>query len=121
MTVFAFSTRWNSNPFIRGAYSYVSTDCDKNGTSSQLLSMPITVADLGLCEKESAQFSKNLIMLADLDLDGMRKADKNEHRMPVILFAGEACHQQYFSTAHGAFLSGIEQAEKVLNFYKTFK
>lgn len=81
--------------------------------------MPITLTDLGLCEKESTQFPKNLIMLADLDLaNNQREEGGNDHCMPVILFAGEACHQQYFSTAHGAFLSGIEQAEKVLNFYK---
>lgn len=76
--------------------------------------MPITLTDLGLCEKESTQFPKNLIMLAELDLAN----NQREEGGPVILFAGEACHQQYFSTAHGAFLSGIEQAEKVLNFYK---
>lgn len=35
----------------------------------------------------------------------------------VLLFAGEAIHSQYFSTVHGAFMSGIEQAKKILNFY----
>lgn len=33
---------------------------------------------------------------------------------PLVLFAGEACHEKYFSTAHGAFLSGMEQASVVL-------
>lgn len=28
-----------------------------------------------------------------------------------LLFAGEACHPRFFSTVHGAFESGIEQAE----------
>lgn len=31
-----------------------------------------------------------------------------------MLLAGEHCHEQYFSTVHGAFLSGIEQAEKII-------
>lgn len=35
---------------------------------------------------------------------------------PRILFAGEACHYSYFSTVHGAFLSGLEQARKLLPF-----
>lgn len=56
-------------------------------------------------------------MLADLDLANNQRPEKDESSMPVILFAGEACHQQYFSTAHGAFLSGIEQAGKILHFY----
>lgn len=37
--------------------------------------------------------------------------DKN---LPIVLFAGEACHEKYFSTAHGAFISGIEQAQKMI-------
>lgn len=37
---------------------------------------------------------------------------------PVVLFAGEACHEKYFSTAHGALLSGIEQAQKIINIFK---
>lgn len=113
----AYSTRWYSNPFIRGAYSYISTDCDKNDTSSHLLSIPITISDLGLCGKESTQFAKNLIMLGDLDLANNQRKEKDDSCLPVILFAGEACHQQYFSTAHGAFLSGIEQAQNILDFY----
>lgn len=43
-----------------------------------------------------------------------RETDTNEP--PALLFAGEACHDKYFSTAHGAFLSGVEQATKVINF-----
>lgn len=38
-------------------------------------------------------------------------------RKNMIVFAGEHCHQKYFSTVHGAFESGIEQAEKVLKFH----
>lgn len=34
----------------------------------------------------------------------------------LLLLAGEAIHAEYFSTVHGAFMSGIEQAKKVLNF-----
>ncbi|KAJ6626568.1 Spermine oxidase, partial [Pseudolycoriella hygida] len=48
-----YCTRWHSNPFVRGAYSYISTDCDKNNTSSQLLSRPITLADMDMEQKES--------------------------------------------------------------------
>jgi spermine oxidase len=33
----------------------------------------------------------------------------------TIFLAGEACHEFYFSTVHGAFLSGMEQAEEILN------
>ncbi|XP_026479208.1 LOW QUALITY PROTEIN: uncharacterized protein LOC113385573 [Ctenocephalides felis] len=38
--------------------------------------------------------------------------DKNGQ--PRILFAGEACSEQFFSTTHGAMKTGIEQAEIIL-------
>lgn len=41
-----------------------------------------------------------------------------EPSTPVVLFAGEACHEKNFSTAHGAFSSGIEQAQKIIDHYK---
>jgi monoamine oxidase len=31
-----------------------------------------------------------------------------------LFFAGEACSPDFFSTAHGAYLSGIEAARSVL-------
>lgn len=37
---------------------------------------------------------------------------------PLLLFAGEGVSQNYFSTAHGAYLSGETQANVILN-YKT--
>lgn len=40
---------------------------------------------------------------------------------PVVLFAGEACHEKYFSTAHGAFISGSDQAQRIVEFYKQTK
>lgn len=36
-----------------------------------------------------------------------------------LLLAGEHCHEQYFSTVHGAFHSGIEQAAKAKNFLQS--
>ncbi|RZF42553.1 hypothetical protein LSTR_LSTR016939 [Laodelphax striatellus] len=38
----------------------------------------------------------------------------NQH--PAILLAGEATHETYFSTTHGAFESGERQARKIISF-----
>jgi monoamine oxidase len=35
-----------------------------------------------------------------------------------IFFAGEATSARYPATMHGAYLSGIREAEKIINFYK---
>ncbi|CAG0891097.1 unnamed protein product [Darwinula stevensoni] len=37
---------------------------------------------------------------------------------PILLFAGEATHPQFFSTMHGAFLSGIREAERVVALHR---
>ena len=74
-----FSSRWHSNPFIQGAYSFTSASCDKLKDFEKILVQPII------------------------------------HGKNALLFAGEACHNQYFSTVHGAFLSGIEQSQKILD------
>lgn len=97
-----FSTRWRSNPFIRGAYSYISTDCDYNDTISEsMLSRTLTVNDF--YGTQNSLENKPKIFL--------------QNDAPIVLFAGEACHDKFFSTAHGAFLSGMEQAQKFLDFY----
>lgn len=129
ITNYNFSTRWHTNRFIRGAYSYISTDCDKNGTSSQLLAEPITLKDWRTDDKDfTIQFAHELINIQTLTRNEINNFTNINHtstaarqlidlELPILLFAGEACHEKYFSTAHGAFLSGMEQAEKILEFY----
>lgn len=98
-----FCTRWGGNRFVRGAYSFISTRCDRSGWGSDVLGRPVTAAEWG---GEGEREAKN----GDGDAAAGRK--------PLLLFAGEAVHERYFSTAHGAFLSGIEQADRVLDFYQ---
>lgn len=105
-----FCTRWHTNRFVRGAYSYISTSCDRNGTGSGSLARAVTWADV---RRSQAQQSED----AGEDGDHWAAAAEDADDRPLILFAGEAVHDQYFSTAHGAFLSGIEQATKIVDFY----
>jgi hypothetical protein len=37
---------------------------------------------------------------------------------PVVLLAGEATHERYFSTTHGAYESGQVQARVILDYLK---
>lgn len=148
------STRWHTNQFIRGAYSYISTDCDTNDEASAILSKPLTLKDFDhVCplsvkktntrldltnpkedkdlltndkkKSKRVQNHPNKVMCSGnstasskIKSNGICSCHNYLDEMPIVLFAGEACHDQYFSTAHGAFLSGTEQAAKVLNFYK---
>lgn len=123
MHPFFYSTRWHSNRYIRGAYSYISTDCDINGTSSRQLAEPITLKHLNSIDNDD--YSKVHAATPTIQNENSKNINnqKNmsineESTCPILLFAGEACHDQYFSTAHGAFLSGIEQAAKIVPFYE---
>lgn len=35
-----------------------------------------------------------------------------------ILFAGEATHRTHYSTTHGAYFSGLREANRLLKYYK---
>ncbi|GIX84722.1 spermine oxidase [Caerostris extrusa] len=39
---------------------------------------------------------------------------------PVLLFAGEATHDHYFSTVHGAYETGLREAERIFLHYRKF-
>ncbi|KAG8198798.1 hypothetical protein JTE90_007102 [Oedothorax gibbosus] len=42
----------------------------------------------------------------------------NQH--PVLMFAGEATHDSYYSTVHGAYDTGIREAERLFSHYSEF-
>ena len=69
-------TKWHSNPFIRGSYSYQTIQSD--------------LANLGPSTLERPQGQGRL------------------------LFAGEATHEKYFSTVHGAIESGWREADRII-------
>ena len=48
---------------------------------------------------------------------GSSPADLRALAEPVgerLLFAGEATHEEFFATVHGAYMSGIREAERIL-------
>ena len=40
---------------------------------------------------------------------------------PIILFAGEATHDHYYSTVHGAVETGFREADRIVNFQRRLK
>uniref|UniRef100_A0A336KIV9 CSON010572 protein n=1 Tax=Culicoides sonorensis TaxID=179676 RepID=A0A336KIV9_CULSO len=89
-----FISRWLGNPLTRGSYSFASIDCDANNITPKDLAAKITFKD---------QYA-NSTKTASTVTDGS----------PLLQFAGEGSSQVYYSTAHGAYLSG-EDAAKAIN------
>uniref|UniRef100_A0A336KND9 CSON013321 protein n=1 Tax=Culicoides sonorensis TaxID=179676 RepID=A0A336KND9_CULSO len=100
-----YVTRWHTNPLVCGAYSYCSTKCDDDNILPKNLSIPVFYKNLNI---------KNCPI-------NVNNVDEHTNDGPLLLFAGEACHDKYYSTAHGAFISGIEQATKVIEYIQNAK
>ncbi|XP_076295193.1 spermine oxidase-like [Lasioglossum baleicum] len=82
-----FRTKWNSNPYARGSYSYIPTRCDDIGITPGSLAEPIWRKVAG---------------------------NRGNKAMPTMMFAGEATNDNYFSTTHGAYDTGVKQAQVFL-------
>ncbi|OQV25495.1 putative Peroxisomal N(1)-acetyl-spermine/spermidine oxidase [Hypsibius exemplaris] len=84
--------KWTANGNFLGTYSYFSLE-------SALANL--TVADLASPEWEFTR---------------ARPQGNVAHR---LLFAGEATHSEYFSTVHGAILSGQREADRITSYYSS--
>ncbi|XP_031842850.1 uncharacterized protein LOC116431479 [Nomia melanderi] len=82
-------TKWNSNPYARGSYSYIPTRCDDKGITPAILAEPIWSKVSG---------------------------NSGSKDMPTVMFAGEATNDTYFSTTHGAYDTGAKQAQTFLRY-----
>lgn len=83
-------SKWYSDPYARGSYSYISVSCDTTGALPRDLAEPI-------CEP---------VVHCGMEVT-----------YPVIFFAGEATHPHFYSTVHGAYESGIREADRLADFY----
>ncbi|XP_058460608.1 spermine oxidase-like isoform X3 [Malaya genurostris] len=94
---FFLCTRWNSNIYIRGSYSYTSVHCDYEPDFLDALTESL------VCDKYDKVSGELCSGTTPISTE----------KSASIHFAGEACQDKYFSTVHGAFLSGLEQAKKI--------
>lgn len=81
-----YVTRWKSNPFTNGSYSYAAVA--QRGDEFNILAEP-------------------------LPLKGAKEQN------PRVCFAGEATHDHFFSTVHGAIESGYREAERIIKIHNS--
>ncbi|KAI3802853.1 hypothetical protein L1987_30998 [Smallanthus sonchifolius] len=82
-------SQWGSDPLFMGSYSYIATGSSIDDMDTVAEPLPNTTVF------ESTGGSPQL----------------------QILFAGEATHRTHYSTTHGAYLSGIREANRLLQHY----
>ncbi|XP_053964179.1 spermine oxidase-like [Anastrepha ludens] len=84
---------WFTNPNFCGTSSFRSLKTEELETGAEILAQPITVL------AQASTFEMGLTV------------------KPVVLFAGEATHEHYFGTVHGAVESGIREAKRLESYY----
>ncbi|XP_078419485.1 peroxisomal N(1)-acetyl-spermine/spermidine oxidase-like isoform X2 [Cetorhinus maximus] len=84
-----FVTKWFSNPYTRGSYSFISIN--STGDMIDTLAEPLP----------------------------QEGGDGHLSKMLQVLFAGEATHRSYHSTTHGALVSGWREVDRLINHYST--
>lgn len=79
---------WGTNPLFRGSYSYVASG--SSGADLDSMAEPLPRGDSGCYGAPPLQ----------------------------VMFAGEATHRTHYSTTHGAYFSGVREANRLLQFYR---
>ncbi|CAL1414145.1 unnamed protein product [Linum trigynum] len=90
-------SKWGNDPLFLGSYSYVAVG--SSGDDMDAMAEPLPKVDGEDC---CSSASSSLKMLQ-------------------ILFAGEATHRTHYSTTHGAYFSGIREANRLLQHYQWAK
>ncbi|XP_075079655.1 putative polyamine oxidase 5 isoform X2 [Nicotiana tabacum] len=84
-------SQWGSDPLFLGSYSYVAVG--SSGDDLDIMAEPLP--------KRTSIHNSNGCSSPPLQ----------------ILFAGEATHRTHYSTTHGAYFSGLREANRLLNHY----
>ncbi|CAH8610132.1 unnamed protein product [Schistosoma rodhaini] len=103
----AYVTRWRTDPYSRGSYSYVAVGA--TGADYDILAEPVYHPSSSSGEKQTTTHVSH----QSHGIDGISMPTNN----PRIFFAGEHTCRCYPATVHGALLSGLREAARVANYY----
>ncbi|CAM6116463.1 unnamed protein product [Calypogeia fissa] len=93
-------SKWGQNPLFRGSYSYVKVG--STGNDIDTLAEPLPRRSPAGGDGVAVGRGKNIVLKGP----------------PLqLLFAGEATHRHCYSTTHGAYFSGLREAERLLLHY----
>lgn len=92
-------TTWDTNINFNGSFSFRSLKTEELSTSSAELAQPITILGPAPTYRILTPLKGALAV------------------KPVVQFAGEATHDYYFGTVHGAVETGIREAKRLEGYY----
>ncbi|XP_066092742.1 spermine oxidase isoform X1 [Saccopteryx bilineata] len=107
---------WGSNPYFRGSYSY--TQVGSSGTDVEKLAKPLPYTESSKTAQGSSSKQQPGHLLSSKCPEQSLDPNRGSIKPMQVLFSGEATHRKYYSTTHGALLSGQREAARLIEMYR---
>ncbi|XP_059561614.1 spermine oxidase isoform X3 [Myotis daubentonii] len=107
---------WGSNPYFRGSYSY--TQVGSTGTDVEKLAKPLPYTESSKTAQGSSSKQQPGHLLSSKCPEQSLDPNRGSIKPMQVLFSGEATHRKYYSTTHGALLSGQREAARLIEMYR---
>ncbi|XP_045837473.1 spermine oxidase isoform X1 [Meles meles] len=107
---------WGSNPYFRGSYSY--TQVGSSGADVEKLAKPLPYTESSKTAQGSSSKQQPGHLLSSKCSEQSLDPNRGSIKPMQVLFSGEATHRKYYSTTHGALLSGQREAARLIEMYR---
>ncbi|XP_040303536.1 spermine oxidase isoform X3 [Herpailurus yagouaroundi] len=107
---------WGSNPYFRGSYSY--TQVGSSGADVEKLAKPLPYTESSKLAQGSSSKQQPGHLLSSKCSEQSLDPNRGSIKPMQVLFSGEATHRKYYSTTHGALLSGQREAARLIEMYQ---
>ncbi|XP_055288137.1 spermine oxidase isoform X4 [Moschus berezovskii] len=107
---------WGSNPYFWGSYSY--TQVGSSGADVEKLAKPLPYTESSKTAQGSSSKQLPGHLLSSKCPEQSLEPNRGSIKPMQVLFSGEATHRKYYSTTHGALLSGQREAARLIEMYR---
>ncbi|XP_042550644.1 spermine oxidase isoform X2 [Dipodomys spectabilis] len=107
---------WGSNPYFRGSYSY--TQVGSSGADVEKLAKPLPYTESSKTAHGNSTKQQPGHLLSSKCPEQSLEPSRGSIKPMQVLFSGEATHRKYYSTTHGALLSGQREAARLIEMYR---
>ncbi|XP_058419127.1 spermine oxidase isoform X3 [Diceros bicornis minor] len=107
---------WGSDPYFRGSYSY--TQVGSSGADVEKLAKPLPYTESSKAAQGSSSKQQPGHLLSSKCPEQSLDPNRGSIKPMQVLFSGEATHRKYYSTTHGALLSGQREAARLIEMYR---